>query len=285
MKVSNSSLYPCVMGIINITPDSFYAKSRVLEESPLRDRVQQIVREGGRIIDVGACSSRPGAPAISEEEELNRLAWAFPIILNELKKQSAEILVSVDTFRAKIAEHCVLVFGVDIINDISGGTLDETMFDVVARTRAAYIMMHMQGTPQDMQQRTSYSASVTEAVIEFFAERLSSLSQRYAEVNGDGAKPNVILDPGFGFAKTLDQNYELMRNLPELIKTFPSHPVLVGISRKSMVYHLLETDAEHSLNGTTSLNTIALLQGAQILRVHDVREAVEAVKMVNKLKD
>lgn len=282
--------YPVVMGIINVTPDSFYPGSRVQEESGLRARVRQIIIEGGRMIDVGAYSSRPGADEVSPEEELRRLSWALPIITDELDQLMTERhftseqrpMISVDTFRAHVAEVCVTELGADIINDISGGTLDDQMFDVVARTRAPYILMHMRGTPQDMQQCTDYEAPVTRAVIDFFAERLASLQACYQRQN-PGEQPEVILDPGYGFAKTLDQNYELMHDLPRLIEAFPACPMLVGISRKSMIYRLLQTDASQALNGTTVLNTYALMQGAHILRVHDVREAVEALAIVTKL--
>lgn len=284
MKVTNYSIYPCVMGIINVTPDSFYSASRVQDESLLRQRVRQIVDEGGRMIDVGAYSSRPGADEVSIEEELGRLRWAMPVIIDALGKDKEKILISVDTFRASVAECCVTELGADIINDISGGTLDEEMFDVVARTRAPYILMHMRGNPQDMQSKTSYDMSITQVVKEYFEERLALLTERYRTLNGPDSSPTVILDPGYGFAKTLDQNYELMQGLPELIKAYPESPMLVGISRKSMIYRLLDTDADHALNGTTVLNTYALLQGAHILRVHDVKEAVEALHIVSKLR-
>lgn len=283
MKVSNFCIYPCVMGIINVTPDSFYADSRVQEESALRERVLQIITEGGSMIDVGAYSSRSGAAEVTAQEEMERLAWALPIIRCVLTESKKELLVSIDTFRAEVAERCVTEFGADIINDISGGTLDNEMFDVVARTRAPYILMHMRGTPQNMQSHTSYSSAITEAVSQFFVEQLTRLRERYQAVNGPDSEPEVILDPGYGFAKTLDQNYELMCSLPVLIKAFPLHPMLVGISRKSMIYRLLDLTPESSLNGTTVLNTFALLQGAHILRVHDVKEAVQTLAITRKL--
>lgn len=275
-------LSPCVMGIINVTPDSFYEASRVQEESALRERVRQILDEGGAIIDVGAYSTRPGAPEVTADEEMERLRWALPIIVDEAEMWAQNLrrggipraLISVDTFRANVAEVCVKDLGADIINDISGGTIDPEMLSVVARTQVPYILMHMRGTPQDMQQQTEYPDGVVAEVIRFFKEQLARLSSL-----SSAAKLSVILDSGFGFAKTLEQNYELMQGLDQIREAFPDNPILVGISRKSMIYRLLGTDAVHALNGTTVLNTYALMHGASILRVHDVKEAVEAVKI------
>ena len=265
-----------VMGIINVTPDSFYAGSRYREEEALRQRVAQIVKEGGSMIDVGAYSTRPDATEVSAQEELDRLAQALPIIREELALQGKpEMLVSVDTFRASVAESSVTELGGDIINDVSGGTLDDDMLAVVARTKAPYILMHMRGTPQTMQQLTQYDKPVTEAVGDFFDEQLTKLYSLDPEAQ-------VILDPGYGFAKTLDQNYELFAQLPALMQRFEQYPMLVGISRKSMIYRLLGTSANEALNGTTVLNTLATQMGAHILRVHDVRAAVEAVKIIEK---
>ncbi len=265
------------MGIINVTPDSFYAESRVKGEEALRQRVRQIVEEGGSMIDVGAYSTRPDAAEVSPQEELDRLAVALPVIREELTALGTqELLISVDTFRANVAETSVKELGGDIINDVSGGTLDEEMFDVVARTQAPYILMHMRGTPQTMQQLTQYDKPVTEAVGDFFSTQLEKLLSLAPEAQ-------VILDPGYGFAKTLDQNYELFAGLPALMKRFERYPMLVGISRKSMIYRLLGTTANEALNGTTVLNTLATQMGAHILRVHDVREAVEAVRIVEKI--
>lgn len=287
MKVSKMPPTPCVMGIINVTPDSFYEASRVQEQSALRERVRQILDEGGAIIDVGAYSTRPGALDISAEAEMERLRWALPIVVDEAEKwydehdgNGQKPLVSVDTFRAAVAEMCVAELGSDIINDISGGTLDEKMFDVVARTRAIYILMHSRGTPQDMQQRTDYADGVVDEVIRFFMVQLGKLFEGFAKLE---RLENVVLDPGFGFAKTLEQNYALMKGLDRIREALPDYPLLVGVSRKSMVYKLLETDARHALNGTTVLNTYALLHGASILRVHDVKEAVEAIKICGNL--
>ena len=301
MKVSKMPPSPCVMGIINVTPDSFYEASRVQEQFALRKRVRNILDEGGAVIDVGAYSTRPGAYDITTEEEMERLRWALPIVAEEARKwyderggKGPRPLVSVDTFRASVAEVCVTVLGADIINDISGGTLDEAMFDVVACTRATYIMMHSRGTPQDMQQRTDYPDGVVEEVIRFFKEQLDKLFERFERFKrferfegfkrferfeGFEGPGNVILDPGFGFAKTLEQNYTLLKGLDRIRESLPDYPLLVGISRKSMIYKLFETDALHALNGTTVLNTYALLHGASILRVHDVKEAAEAIKI------
>lgn len=293
MKVSKMPPTPCVMGIINVTPDSFYEASRVQEQSVLRERVRQILDEGGAIIDVGAYSTRPGALDISAEAEMERLCWALPIVVDEAEKWHNEHdgngqkpLISVDTFRAAVAERCVTELGADIINDISGGTLDEKMFDVVARTRAIYILMHSRGTPQDMQQRTDYADGVVDEVIRFFKGQLGKLCKRFEKFEkfeGFEGFENVVLDPGFGFAKTLEQNYALMKGLDRIREALPDYPLLVGVSRKSMVYKLLGTDAMHALNGTTVLNTYALLHGASILRVHDVKEAVEAIKICGNL--
>ena len=296
MKVSKMPPTPCVMGIINVTPDSFYEASRVQEQSVLRERVRQILDEGGAIIDVGAYSTRPGALDISAEAEMERLRWALPIVVDEAEKWYDEYdgngpkpLISVDTFRAAVAERCVTELGADIINDISGGTLDEKMFDVVARTRAIYILMHSRGTPQDMQQRTDYADGVVDEVIRFFKGQVEKLFERFEGFEGfEGFEKferleNVVLDPGFGFAKTLEQNYALMKGLDRIREALPDYPLLVGVSRKSMVYKLLGTDASNALNGTTVLNTYALLHGASILRVHDVKEAVEAIKICGNL--
>ncbi len=302
MKVSKMPPTPCVMGIINVTPDSFYEASRVQEQSVLRERVRQILDEGGAIIDVGAYSTRPGALDISAEAEMERLRCALPIVFDEAEKWHNEHdgngpkpLISVDTFRAAVAERCVTELGADIINDISGGTLDDKMFDVVARTRAIYILMHSRGTPQDMQQRTDYADGVVDEVIRFFKGQVGKLIERFEGFEGFERfekferferferLENVVLDPGFGFAKTLEQNYALMKGLDRIREALPDYPLLVGVSRKSMVYKLLETDARHALNGTTVLNTYALLHGASILRVHDVKEAVEAIKICGNL--
>lgn len=288
MKVSNLPPFPCVMGIVNVTPDSFYEGSRVQGSDALRQRVRQILDEGGRMIDVGAYSTRPGAAEVTAEQELERLRNALPVVRKSADAWCQEhgietrIMVSVDTYRARVAEVCVTELGADVINDVSGGTLDPDMLSVVARTGVPYILMHMRGTPQTMQLLTEYPEGVTHEVIAFCRGQIAQLQQLCAELG----KPmgEVILDPGYGFAKTLEQNYELMQGLDAIRAALPGMRVLVGISRKSMIYRLLGTDADHALNGTTVLNTYALLHGADILRVHDVREAVEAVHMVALLK-
>lgn len=261
---------PLVMGILNITPDSFYADSRKQSEKAIEERIQAILDEGGQIIDIGGYSSRPDAREVSPGEEMERLAFALKI----LNTHYPEAVTSVDTFRAGVARRCVEEYGVAIINDISGGELDATMFDTVAALRVPYIMMHMRGTPQTMQQHTAYTDMMEEIML-YFAEKVRRL--RLLGVN------DIILDPGFGFSKTMDQNYCLMKHLQEF--ALFELPLLVGISRKSMIYRLLGGTPADSLNGTTVLNTIALLGGADILRVHDVKAAVEAVRIINKTFD
>jgi dihydropteroate synthase len=255
---------PRVMGILNVTPDSFYAASRCRGEQAIVTRARQIVAEGGTMIDVGAYSTRPDATEVSADEEMARLAEALPLV----QEAAPDALISVDTFRADVARRCVTEFGVDIINDVSGGTLDPEMFRTVAELNVPYILMHMRGTPKTMQSLTDYRDLVGE-VRDFFIERIASLRALGAT--------EIILDPGYGFAKTLEQNYELFAALPKLIAL--GYPILVGISRKSMIYRLLGGTADEALNGTTVLNTLALQAGAHILRVHDVRAAVEALKI------
>lgn len=260
---------PAVMGILNITPDSFYADSRKQTEAAIEERIQSIMSEGAQIIDVGGYSSRPDAAEVSPEEEMERLAFALKI----LNTHYPEAIVSVDTFRAAVARKCVEEYGVAVINDISGGELDEEMFATVAALKVPYIMMHMRGTPQTMQQHTAYTDMLEEIML-YFASKIRQL--RLLGVN------DIILDPGFGFSKTVDQNYRLMSHLREF-EAFDL-PLLVGISRKSMIYRFLGGGPNDSLNGTTVLNTFALMNGADILRVHDVKAAVEAVKIITKLK-
>lgn len=259
---------PLVMGILNVTPDSFFADSRKQSEAAIEERIQTILSEGGDIIDLGGYSSRPDAQEVSSEEEMNRLSVALKILNNHYP----EVPLSVDTFRADIARRCVEEYGVAMINDISGGELDAAMFETVAQLRVPYIMMHMRGTPQTMQRYTDYT-DLMEEVMLYFARKVNEL--HLLGVN------DLILDPGFGFSKTMEQNYELMRHLYEL-KEF-NHPILVGISRKSMIYKLLECTPDESLNGTTVLNTYALMNGANLLRVHDVKAAAEAVKLMKQL--
>lgn len=258
---------PQVMGILNVTPDSFYAGSRMETEEAVRRRVRQIIAEGGSMIDVGAYSSRPGAADVSAEEEMERLRRGMRIV----REEAPEIPVSVDTFRADVAKMAVEELGVDIINDISGGELDKEMFKTVAKLGVPYILMHMKGTPQTMQQAPHYEDLMKEVML-YFAEKVQQLR--------DLGQKDIVLDPGYGFAKTIDHNYELLKH-QEMLEVFEL-PLLVGVSRKSMIYRFLGSSPEEALNGTTVLNTLALQKGANILRVHDVKEAVEVVRLVEK---
>ena len=260
---------PCVMGILNVTPDSFYAGSRMQTEIDITHRIEQIVGEGAGIIDVGAYSSRPNAENVSPAEEMERLRMGLGI----LRKVQPDAVVSVDTFRADVARMCVEEYGVAIINDIAAGEMDGDMFRTVADLNVPYIMMHMQGTPQNMQKEPHYDNLIKDVFL-YFARKVQQLR--------DLGVKDIILDPGFGFGKTLEHNYELMAHLEEF-RIFEL-PLLVGVSRKSMIYKLLGGTPQDSLNGTTILDTVALMKGAHILRVHDVREAVEAVRIVEKLK-
>lgn len=269
-----------VMGIVNVTPDSFFEGSRCQDEETLRQRIRQIIAEGGAMVDVGAYSSRPDGTDIPEEEEMSRLAAALPVINEELAKAERCIPVSVDTFRAGVARRCVEEYGVDIINDISGGTLDEDMLRTVVELNVPYILMHMRGTPQTMKEMTDYPDGVTNDVMGFFRQQIGKLEALAEEMDVDKESLQVILDPGFGFAKTIEQNYQLFSNLPAFKISFKDYPLLVGISRKSMIYKLLDTDANNSLNGTSILNALAVASGADILRVHDVKEAVAVVKQL-----
>jgi dihydropteroate synthase len=262
--------YPQVMGILNVTPDSFYAGCRAETEIAIADRARQILEEGASIIDIGAYSSRPNAEHISAEEELNRLRPALKI----LNKNHPDAIISVDTFRADVAEVCVKEYGVAIINDIAGGEMDKKMFNTVANLQVPYIMMHMQGTPQDMQLTPHYDNILKDTFL-YFAEKVQKLR--------DNGLNDIILDPGFGFGKTLDHNYELLSHLEEF--SIFELPLLVGVSRKSMITKLLGITSDEALNGTTILNTIALEKGADILRVHDVKEAVQVVKIVEKCRN
>lgn len=261
---------PQVMGILNVTPDSFYAGSRMETEEAVRRRVRQIIAEGGSMIDVGAYSSRPGAADVSAEEEMERLRRGMSIV----REEAPEIPVSVDTFRADVAKMAVEELGVDIINDISGGELDKEMFKTVAKLGVPYILMHMKGTPQTMQQAPHYEDLMKEVML-YFAEKVQQLR--------DLGQKDIVLDPGYGFAKTIDHNYELLKH-QEMLEVFEL-PLLVGVSRKSMIYRFLGSSPEEALNGTTVLNTLALQKGANILRVHDVKEAVEVVRLVEKFSN
>lgn len=261
---------PKIMGILNVTPDSFYAESRTSDEEHIAARVQQLMDDGADMIDIGGYSSRSGADDVSPEEEMNRLRRGLRVV----RRLYPEVPVSVDTFRADVARMCVEEEGADIINDISGGMMDRQMFRTVARLGVPYILMHMQGTPDTMQQSPHYD-NLRREVMLYFAERIDRLCQM-------GAK-DIIVDPGFGFGKTLEHNYELFHHLDDF--NLFNLPLLVGISRKSMIYKLLGGTPQTSLNGTTVLNTIALMKGAHILRVHDVKEAVEAKRIVMKMKE
>ncbi len=255
---------PWVMGIINITPDSFYSGSRVMDEQSLVGQVRQMLADGADVLDVGACSTRPGSQSVDAQGEMDRLQWALAVI----RREAPDTILSVDTYRAAVARRCVEEWGVDIINDISGGTIDEAMFATVADLRVPYVLMHMRGTPETMSRLTDYD-NVTADVLEWMARRIDELRQM--------GVADVIADPGFGFAKTLEQNYQLLARLEAFHAL--NAPLLVGVSRKRMIYTPLDCIADEALNGTTVINTMALLQGAHILRVHDVKAAVEAVKL------
>ena len=258
---------PLVMGIINATPDSFYSDSRMLDAHDIACKANEMAQQGADIIDLGACSTRPGAQVVDASEEIMRLNVAVKAVRQAV---GDEILLSVDTLRASVARHCVEELGVDIINDISGGDLDQLMHSTVAQLQVPYVVMHMRGTPATMQQFTNYDDDVAAVVLEELARKVDALHQ--CGIN------DVIADPGFGFAKTVEQNYRIMSQL-EVFHALDV-PLLVGISRKSMIQRVLNCDAAHALNGTTTLNTIALMKGAHILRVHDVRAAVEARTLV-----
>ncbi len=260
---------PQVMGILNVTPDSFYSGSRMQTQEEIAVRARQIIDEGASIIDIGAYSSRSNAEHITAGEEMNRLRTGLEIV----NRNHPDAIVSVDTFRADVAEQCVKDYGVAIVNDIAAGEMDDRMFETVARLGVPYIMMHMQGTPQNMQKGPHYDNLIKEVFI-YFARKVQQLR--------DLGMKDIILDPGFGFGKTLEHNYELMAHLEEF--SIFELPLLVGVSRKSMIYKLLGGTPQDALNGTTVLDTVALMKGANILRVHDVREAVEAVRIVEKLR-
>jgi len=259
---------PVVMGILNITPDSFFDGGKYETGKAIMDRCEQIVAEGGKIIDVGAYSSRPGADDVQEEEEWRRVENALSIV----RREFPDVLLSLDTFRSGIARKAVEHFSVNIINDIYGGNADKQMFETIGNLKVPYILMHMQGTPQTMQDDPRYGDVVADISLFF--------SQKVNELHSYGVN-DIILDPGFGFGKTVGHNYEILRRLKE----FELHdlPMCIGLSRKSMIYKALGVSPEDSLNGTTVLNTVALQNGANILRVHDVKEAVESIKLVTRL--
>lgn len=260
---------PIVMGILNVTPDSFYDGGKYLDEKSISERAASIIEEGGKIIDIGAFSTRPGAKEISAEEELNRLIPAFKVV----RKNFPLAFLSLDTFRSEVADFILNKFGPCIINDISGGTMDAKMFETVARLSVPYVLMHIQGTPQTMQKNPVYTDVVNDIML--------LLSQRVQHLKLIGVN-DVIIDPGFGFGKLLTHNYELMNRL-DSFKIF-GLPLMVGVSRKALIWKQLGITPEESLNGTTVMNTLALLGGADILRVHDVKEAVQVCNIVSKLK-
>ena len=261
---------PQVMAIINVTDDSFFEGSRTVDEQSIAARVKEAIASGATILDVGGYSSRPGAKELSVDEEWERVRKG----LRGIKDVAADAFVSVDTFRSEVVRRAVEEFGDVIVNDISAGELDDEMIDVVAKYNLPYIAMHMRGTPQTMQSLTEYPNGVVEEVCRYFEKKVAELHSRGVS--------KIILDPGFGFAKTLEQNYELLGGLNRLCAM--GYPVLAGVSRKSMIYKLLGVTPAESLNGTTALNWEALRQGAAILRVHDTREAVEVVRIFTEYK-
>ena len=256
-----------IMGILNITPDSFYAGSRNTDSGKIREKAAEMIEQGASILDVGAYSSRPGAEDISEKEELSRLEKA----LSAIRDSCPRALVSVDTFRSQVARRVVEDFGVDMINDISGGDLDSKMFPTIADLQVPYIIMHMKGSPSNMQKHAIYT-DVLKEIIAYFSDKINRLNR--LGVN------DIIIDPGFGFAKTIGHNFEILRQL-EAFHIF-DQPLMAGISRKSMIQKTLDCSSADALNGTTVLHTIALMKGANILRVHDIREAREAVLLVER---
>ncbi len=261
---------PLVMGIVNVTPDSFFAGSRIDGAKALRARLDTLVREGAALADLGAYSSRPGAEEVSPEEERRRLRPALQILRDEYP----DLPVSVDTFRSDVARMAVEEYGASMINDISGGGLDPAMYRTMAELQVPYILMHMKGDPKTMQQQASYS-DVTLEVIDYFAQRVGQLLELGLH--------DIVLDPGFGFSKTTAQNYELLAQLGSLVEAF-TQPLLVGVSRKSMIYRPLGITPEEALSGTTFVHALALERGAKILRVHDVRPAIEAVQLYEELR-
>jgi dihydropteroate synthase len=261
---------PLVMGILNVTPNSFYSISRKQSDEDIVNRCRVVMEEGGAIIDVGAQSTSPTSEFLTAKEESERLMPALKLI----RREFPNAIVSIDTFYADVAKESVEVYGANMINDISGGEIDKRMFSVVAELNVPYILMHMRGVPQTMQSMTDYDNFIQD-ILYYFSEKKAKLS--LLGVN------DVIIDPGFGFSKSVSQNYELMAYL-KYFHIF-EEPILVGVSRKSMIYKLLDISPEESLNGTTVLNTVSLLSGANILRVHDVKEAVECVKIISELTE
>ncbi len=259
--------HPWVMGILNATPDSFYSDSRVMDAEAIAERALAMVADGADILDIGACSTRPGAENVGLAEEVKRLDVAVRAVRAAV---GPGVVISVDTFRAQVAKHCVEKLGVDIVNDISGGDLDPLMHNTIAQLQVPYIVMHTRGTPATMQQLTNYDGDVAAVVLEELARKIDTLHQ--LGIN------DVIADPGFGFAKTVEQNYRLLSHLEAFHAL--DVPLLVGLSRKSMIQRVLNCTAAAALNGTTVVNTIALMKGAHIVRVHDVKAAAEARDLV-----
>ena len=261
---------PIVMAIVNVTPDSFYSGNRCLDENVLLPTVEKALKEGASIIDIGAYSTRPGAEVVTETEELERVRGA----LRSIREHFGDVPLSIDTFRASVAACAVQEFGVALINDVSGGELDEAMFKMVATLNVPYILMHMRGNPQTMQNNVEYD--------DFLSDILRYFAQKIERLRALGFNKEIIIDPGFGFAKTIEQNYELLRNL-RIFETF-NMPMLVGVSRKSMIYKLLNSSPEESLNATSAAHMLALEQGAHILRVHDVKPAMEVIALYKAYK-
>lgn len=273
LKLNNQLMdlsVPLVMGIVNVTPDSFYKDNRFYSEKSILNTVELMISEGVDILDVGGCSTRPNAEIITQDEEIRRVSFAIELIL----KKYPNIVVSVDTFRSSVVRQVVKNFQIGMINDIGGGTLDDLMFETIADLDVAYVLMHIKGNPQTMQYNIKYENLISDIMI-YFQKKLTQLRLL-------GVK-DVVIDPGFGFSKTLDQNYELLSKLHVFAEL--NVPMLAGISRKSMLYNLLGIDATGALNATTSANMLALLGGASILRVHDVKEAKQAITIYNKYRE
>ena len=258
---------PKIMGILNITPDSFYDGGRYNSKDKIEQQTEKMIISGADIIDVGGYSSRPGAKDISIEDELNRVIPVIEII----KQKFPKTILSIDTFRSKVASEAI-ISGADIVNDISGGNLDSAMFETVSKHKVPYILMHMSGNPRNMMSKTNYE-NVTKDLCRYFSQRIDKAKS--CGIN------DIIIDPGFGFSKTTQQNYELLNNL-EFFKEF-QRPIVVGVSRKSMIYKTLNTTPDKALNGSSVLHTISLMKGANILRTHDVKEALECIKIVSQL--
>lgn len=263
---------PIVMGVLNATPDSFYSNSRCQTKQDITNRIEEIISQGATIIDVGGYSSRPNATYTDTQEEKQRLKT----VLDILRQYRNNIYISIDSFRSEIIKWAYEYYGIDMINDISGGEIDTQMFSVASQLQLPYTLMHMRGTPQTMMNDTEYNGKLIETILDYFITKIGRLRELGLH--------DIILDPGFGFSKTLTQNYELMANIDK-IKEYLQLPLLVGISRKSMIYKRNGSSAQDALNGTTILNTYSLMKGAGILRVHDVKEAVEVCEIFNILRE